>query len=163
MNTDPSNVNADANAAPATLPQRFEANWWTLETHESAWDRVKEALKRDWEQTKADFGGTAPELNQGVEDTVKQAVGMDAIPGPGQANVPGGLETPNWTRYEDSVRYGVGARVQYGQQYPAWSDELETTLAKEWEEGKDRVKRDWVQVKAAVRRGYEAVATQKLL
>lgn len=143
---------------------RFQPTWWKLETHESAWDRIKEALRRDWEQTKADFGGRAPDLNQGVEDTVKQAAGTDAIPGRGQPNVPGGTPAPkSWDRDEESARYGVGAHVQYGKQYPTWSDELESTLSKEWEEGKHRVKRDWQQVKTAVRRGYEAVASQKLL
>lgn len=159
MNTEPTKSNA---STPQTS-QRFQPKWWTLETHESAWDRVKEALKRDWEQTKADFGGRAPELNQGVEDTVKQAVGKDAIPAPGRPNVPGGTESPSWARDEEYIRYGVGARMQFGRQYPTWSDELETTLSKEWEDGKERVKHDWAQVKTAVRRGYEGVASQKLL
>lgn len=142
---------------------RFEPTWWTLETHESAWDRVKEAMKRDWAQTKADFGGSAPNLNQGVEDTIKQAVGTDAIPGPGQPNVSGGIPAPNWERDEALARYGVGARLQYGMLYPLWSDELDATLAREWAEGKHRILHDWRDVKFAVRRGYDAVAAQNLL
>ncbi len=43
--------------------------------------KVKEALKRDWEQTKHDLGKKgAPDLNQDVGDTVKQATGGEPIP-----------------------------------------------------------------------------------
>lgn len=45
--------------------------------------KVKEALKRDWEQTKHDFNKkSGQELNQDVGDTVKQATGADPIPAP---------------------------------------------------------------------------------
>ena len=51
-------------------------------------DQVKEALKRDWEQTKSDLTGhkKGQELNQDVGDTVKQAAGREAIPPPGAPN-----------------------------------------------------------------------------
>jgi hypothetical protein len=29
----------------------WQPKWWTEETHGSAWSHVKEAIKRDWEQT----------------------------------------------------------------------------------------------------------------
>ena len=42
---------------------------------------VKEALRRDWEQTKHDFSKSkGRELHQGVGDTVKQAAGKEPIP-----------------------------------------------------------------------------------
>ena len=54
--------------------------WWT-DKNASAWDRVKGALQRDWEQTKRDFSSTSGQrLNQNVGDTVKQAVGSDPVP-----------------------------------------------------------------------------------
>ena len=160
MDTQRSNTAAPA----ADTNSRFQPTWWTLDTHESVWERVKEALRRDWEQTKADFSGSAQELNQGVEDTIKQAVGADAIPAHDQPNVPGGTPAPrSWETDEDLLRFGVGAHAHYNKAHPTWSDELETTLAKEWDEGKHRVRRDWSEVKIAVRRGYEAVASQKLL
>jgi hypothetical protein len=54
--------------------------WWT-DKHASAWDRVKDALERDWEQTKADFSSrSGAKLNQGVADTLKQAAGEESIP-----------------------------------------------------------------------------------
>lgn len=56
--------------------------WWT-ETHTSTWDRVKEALRRDWEQTKSDLSSSdALDLNQSIGDTVKQAAGAQPLPPP---------------------------------------------------------------------------------
>lgn len=43
--------------------------------------KLKEALKRDWEQTKHDFNKkSGQELNQDVDDTVKQATGAEPVP-----------------------------------------------------------------------------------
>ena len=83
-------------------------NWWNKE-HDSAWNRVKAAFKRDWDQTKHDFGGNEPDMNQNVDDTVKQAAGKQPIPPRGQ---------PTFEEAEDAYRFGYGARFQYGQQYP---------------------------------------------
>lgn len=53
----------------------------------TAWARVLEALKRDWEQTKHDFVDEAgQELNQSVADTVKQVFGAEPIPPSGRPN-----------------------------------------------------------------------------
>jgi len=50
-------------------------SWWTDE-NDSGWNRVKAAFGNDWEQTKHDFGSkTSRDLNQDVDDTVKQAAG----------------------------------------------------------------------------------------
>jgi hypothetical protein len=55
-------------------------SWWT-EQHAADWDRVKGALQRDWEQTKADFSIRSGEnLNQSVSDTVMQAAGATSLP-----------------------------------------------------------------------------------
>jgi len=54
--------------------------WWTSE-HTSNWERVKGALERDWEQTKADFSeGSGLKLNQNIADTVSQSMGSTALP-----------------------------------------------------------------------------------
>ncbi len=53
--------------------------WWTKE-NDSSWDRVKAAMKRDWDQTKHDFGGQQPDTNQKIGNTVRQAEGKEAIP-----------------------------------------------------------------------------------
>ena len=76
-----SNVNLDADR-PAR-PQ-----WWN-DKHTSTWDRVKEALRRDWEQTKNDFSSeSGADLNQDVGDTVKQATGAEALPPPAMKTRP---------------------------------------------------------------------------
>ena len=65
------------------------------EFHGSAWDRLKEALRRDWEQTKHDLhlkGGH--ELNQGLMDTIDQAAGSEAIPASNRPNPP---KVKRWT------------------------------------------------------------------
>ena len=48
---------------------------------------VGEALERDWEQTKSDLPGLEGEdLDQDVDDTVKQAAGKEPTPPEGQPN-----------------------------------------------------------------------------
>lgn len=43
--------------------------------------KVKEALKRDWEQTKHDFNKKSGQnLNQDAGDTIKQATGSEPVP-----------------------------------------------------------------------------------
>lgn len=118
----------------------YNAPWWTKE-HDSGWEKVKAAFSRDWEQTKHDFGGDSPNLNQDVPDTVKQAVGKENIPAPG---------TPNFEDYEPAFRYGYGARNHYGKEYPNWDGRLEETLKNEWSSPDD-----WKRNSKAIRLGYE--------
>ncbi len=122
-----------------------DPTWWKPE-HNSAWDRVKSALKRDWEQTKADVSSKGQDLEQGVTDTVKQAVGKQPIPPDGEPN-------PDWSKAETGYRYGVGAREQYGTDEKAWSDKLESKLKEEWMDLKDGT--TWDEAKNFVKRGWE--------
>ncbi len=132
-----------------------QPKWWS-DKHTSAWDRVKAALKRDWEQTKADVSSKGRELNQDVGDTVKQAVGKQAIPPANVANPPGAGDIESgkdgdWQRNEPAYQYGVGAREQYGSE--DWSDRVESKLAEEWNDLKSG--RTWDEVKSAVRRAWD--------
>jgi hypothetical protein len=46
---------------------------------------AKEALERDWEQTKSDMPGMeGKDLDQDVDDTVKQAAGKERVPNPNE-------------------------------------------------------------------------------
>jgi hypothetical protein len=131
--------------------------WWS-EEHDSTWDRVKAAMKRDWEQTKADITRKGPDLEQDVDDTVKQAMGKQPIP-PGNMPVHEShrdVDDDDWSRAELGYRYGVGARSQYGREHPQWDDNLERKLRTEWSETNERD--TWDEVKAAVRRGWDRVA-----
>ena len=48
---------------------------------------VGEALERDWEQTKSDLPGLdGKDLDQDVDDTVKQALGDERVPPAGEKN-----------------------------------------------------------------------------
>jgi hypothetical protein len=134
----------------------WQPKWWTKEKHESAWERVKDAMQRDWEQTKADFGAGGRELDQDVDDTLKQAAGKDVIPPPATPNAPGGTpQKRDWKDVEGAYRYGYGARQQYGAQHADWNDKLEGTLQSEWEELKDSGRVGWHDVKKWVRSGYD--------
>jgi hypothetical protein len=97
-------------------------SWWTAE-NDSAWERVKDAFKRDWDQTKHDFGGNQPDTAQNVNDTVKQASGNQPIP-------PRGM--PVYEKFEPAYRFGYGARSYYRQKYPKWDPKLEAELQRDW-------------------------------
>lgn len=117
--------------------------WWNKQ-HESSWDRVKAAFKRDWDQTKHDVGGHQPDTDQQVTDTVKQASGKEGIP-------PRGM--PNYEQTEDAYRFGYGARQQYGQRFSKWDNSLEEQLAMDWKDTYAGIQ--WESRKEAVRRGWE--------
>ncbi len=122
--------------------------WWN-DKHEGTWDRVKEAMKRDWEQTKNDFSSKKGEdLNQSAGDTVKQAAGKEPIP---PANQP----TSKWDELEDSFRFGAGARDQFHNEYPQWNDKLEGKLSSEWSNLKSG--KDWNDVKMHIKRAWHSV------
>jgi hypothetical protein len=83
--------------------------WWT-DKHASAWDQVKEALGRDWEQTKSDLSKKGGQkLNQNAADTVKQSVGSVPIP-------PLGAKTretdPAWGALAPFAAFGAGAAAR---------------------------------------------------
>src|SRR5437763_11102497 len=96
--------------------------WWN-QTHESGWDRVKAAFKRDWDQTKHDFGGKEPDTNQNIDDTVKQAAGKQPIPPRSQ---------PNYEDVEPAYRFGYGAKSHYRNQYSKWDTDVENRLKEDW-------------------------------
>lgn len=85
--------------------------YWKTE-HESGWDRFKAAMAADWEQTKSDFGSdTARDLDQDVDDTVKQMAGKQPIPDVDR---------------EEAYRYGYSAARSYENR--DWDDTIDTDL-----------------------------------
>jgi len=135
------------------MAKSWQPAWWN-ESHGSAWDRIKEAVRRDWEQTKHDLhlkGGH--ELNQGVGDTVKQALGREAIPADDRPNPPKVIG--DWDDVELPIGYGYGARQKYGAEHADWNDRLETMLRLEWESSESANSRAWHEVKVWVRHGYD--------
>jgi hypothetical protein len=119
-------------------PAPSNPRWWTGE-HASAWARIKEALRRDWEQTKHDFSKKAgQELGQSAGDTVKQMVGKEPTPA-----------TYDWNTVEPAMRYGYGAGRNYNDvEFDAHTDVLEREWndmkpARPWDEARDYVRRGW--------------------
>ena len=129
-----------------------EPAWWKDE-HSSSWDRAKEALRRDWEQTKADLSDGGQELNQTAGDTLRQASGKEPIPPAGFANPNHSAHDRSWSNAEPALRYGHGARQYYSER--DWNDDLEQELRADWNRSGNES--SWEKVKVHVRRGWDSV------
>lgn len=106
---------------------------WYREEHDNAWGRVKAAFANDWEQTKHDLGSdTSRDMDQDVDDTVKQAVGTDDA----------------FENHEQAFRFGHAAQRHYGDDHPEWNSELDSTLRSDYTG-------DYDQDRAYIRRAYE--------
>lgn len=131
-----------------SISKNWKPSWWKDETHASGWDRVREALKRDWTQTKKDLHLGGHELNQDVKDTVKQMTGKEPVPPADRANP--GRVIGSFDDAEIPLEYGYGARRQFGSDR---FSNVEQNLRTDWEStNKDN---KWDDVRDYVRRGYE--------
>ncbi len=119
--------------------------WWTPE-NDSAWDRVKAAFQRDWDQTRHHFGGNVPDTKQGVSNTVSQAAGTEPIP-------PRGVLT--YEEMEPAYRLGYGARSHYSTTHPKWDGDLEAELRGDWERMAPEDRDTWPEYRDTIRRGWE--------
>ena len=127
------------------MDNRTNPQWWTKD-YDSAWERVKAAFARDWDQTKHHFGADVPDTDQNVADTVSQAAGKDAIPPRGE---------PVREEDESAYRYGYGARMHYGSKYNTWNDDLEKNLRSDWDTTYPSSQSTWERNRDAVRRGWD--------
>ncbi len=132
--------------------------WWS-NTHDSGWERTKEALKRDWEQTKADLTGGGQDLNQDASETFRQAAGKEPIPPRGVPNPPdaGDLkaqerkaerQTRRWEDSQDAVAYGWGARQNGDRDWKTSENELRNEWSglghtRTWDDARDDVRHGW--------------------
>jgi hypothetical protein len=133
--------------ASAARPVMNQPHWYTA-AHASAWDRAKEALRRDWDQTKHDLHFGGHELNQKVEDTVSQVRGRAVVP-PIDVLNPAKI-IGRWEDVDVAIGFGYACRTHYGDRYPKWDSELESTLKADW-----KGEEPWDRVKLYVRHGYE--------
>ena len=114
-------------------------NWYNND-HDSAWDNVRNAFRRDWEQTKHDFGSkNARDLDQDAGDTVRQAT----TGGTGSS-----ASERSFEDHEPAFRFGHAARRHYGTQHAKWNDDLDRNLRNDYGSTYDR-DRD------SIRRAYE--------
>jgi hypothetical protein len=132
---------------------------WHKPEHAMQWDRVKEAVRRDWQQTKHDLHVGGHQLSQHVGDTLKQASGAEDIPSINDANpqkIIGELRG-EWESAAPSVEYGYAARNQFGSVHAEWDDVLDRDLRMEWESAPSTGKASglWDDVKPHVRHGYD--------
>jgi hypothetical protein len=132
---------------------------WFKDEHATKWDRVKEAVRRDWQQTKHDLHAGGHELNQQAKDTMKQASGKESIPSINRANPPKviGDLSGEWEHVEQPFEYGFAARSQFGATHAQWDTDLEKDLRTEWESPKNTAAktRKWEDVKLLIRHGYD--------
>jgi len=128
---------------------------WYKPEHASEWERIKEALRRDWDQTKHDLHLGGHDLNQTIADTGEQLGGVNPPPDgrPMPPKVIG--DASDWYGDEEPARYGYSARSQYGKEHPKWNDQLDAKLHQEWDALKSDAGRGWGEVKGSVRHGYE--------
>jgi hypothetical protein len=99
------------------------ATWHTTE-HDSTWERVKAAFRRDWEQTKNDFGSDrARDLDQDVDDTFKQMFGKQS--GYNYRDL-------DFKEEEPAFRYGHAARRHFGSTHKSWNPTLRENLRKDY-------------------------------
>ena len=127
-------------------------NWYT-ESDDSAWSHIKEAFRRDWQQTEHDFGANASNLNQQIGDTLGQATGSKPIP-PGNMPTP---HAPKASSYHDedepNYRYGYAAYRHFVAESEAPDDAWENseeTIRNEWHNPSE-----WEQRRDAIRRGWD--------
>jgi hypothetical protein len=141
-----------------TQHDHWHPTWYKPE-HATGWDRVKEAFRRDWQQTKHDLHAGGHELNQKGADTIKQATGKESIPSINDANPPKviGDLSGEWERVELPLEYGYSARRHFGGTHAEWNENLERNLRTEWDTSASASKTAgrWDDVKPYVRRGYD--------
>jgi hypothetical protein len=136
----------------------WRPSWWSDAVHGSAWDRAREAMRRDWSQTRHDLGVGGHEMNQSATDTINQASARQHLPTINEANP--GKVVGEWEDAEIPYRYGYAARSRYGAAEPEWTPALEAQLKLEWMTAQDAATRDWESARRFVRRGYELAHTQ---
>jgi len=84
----------------------------------STWERIKMAFANDWEQTKADFGADdARDMDQDVDDTVKQMAGSDDA----------------FENREQAFRFGHAAQRRYKSKHATWSNDLDRQLRTDYD------------------------------
>lgn len=116
--------------------------------HPLDWAHVREALRRDWEQTRHDLGlKWSQDLNQNLGDTIAQAARVDPIPGRHVAN-----EASAWSD-EAAMRFGYAcARSQKYYLQNEWDAAFEASLKADWHAL--ATSREWPEVRLAVRYGW---------
>jgi len=130
---------------------KWQPKYWTKERALS-WEKVKEAFRRDWEQTKLDLHVGGKDLDQDVTDTLAQAASAETIPQRGAKNTQEARRASVWNDIEEPLKYGYAAR-QYGNNREF--DAIEGELRTDWDDNRREAGERWEDVKRWVRHAYE--------
>jgi len=132
-----------------TTMQQTRPAWYTKED-DTAWERVKAAFRRDWTQTKHDFGGNEPNLNQKMGDTVSQATGSKPIPAGNTPTCHCDSKSADYdATSEPAYKYGYLAYRHFGKECD-WCDNTEARLQRDFDDDEK-----WERNRLAVRRGWD--------
>ena len=128
----------------------MSSKYGEVEEVEGLWERVKAALRRDWEQTRGDLGLPGPYLGQNAGDTLRQMQGVEEIPAGDEPTL---HESDLADAELEAIKVGFIARKERPQD--AWSDELASELAAQ----RSPLRLDYDHWKAAVAFGWRGGGT----
>jgi hypothetical protein len=140
-------------------PPRFDArqamdphDWpgWWLSEHTNAWERTKDALRRDWLATMSDFDAAA---SRQLARDIRGGSGFGGAPSMAFFEGPTTPPPMVFELAEPALRYGFAAASHY-RVHVGWDDALEAVLRNEWTQRPDA--RPWSVVVDDVRRGWES-------
>ncbi len=123
------------------MGQYKNPKWWSPD-YDFAWDHIKAAMKRDWEQAKESH---VPNTTQNIHHIARQTSGIEPIP-------PLGRQT--FEEFESACRFGYGARLKFALEYPEWDNDLEINLARDWRALDSTRQQIWEQDRSAIRYGW---------
>lgn len=123
--------------------------WWN-QMHDRAWERVKDAFKRNWNQKNYEYG-VHPEVDQS-RHTAKELTNRNVL------NILSRLAF--YEEAEPAYCFGYGARLHYGVRFSEWNVELEFRLKADWEMADRRRRSRWLQDRELVLRGWDYATHQ---
>jgi hypothetical protein len=129
------------------MGQYKNSKWWSPD-YDFAWDHIKTAMKRDWEQAKR---SDVPNTSQNIDHIARQTGGMEPIPPLGRQS---------FEEFESACRFGYGARLKFGGAYPEWDNDLEINLARDWRALDPTRQQTWGQDRSAIRYGWNFEAKE---
>jgi hypothetical protein len=140
-------------------PPRFDAQrvfhtaewpvWWLTE-YTTAWERTKDALRRDWLATMNDFDAAA---SRQLARDLRRGMGFEGAPAMVMFEAPPTPPPKVFELAEPALRYGFAAASHY-HAHAVWNPALEAVLRSEWTQSPTA--RPWSVVVDDVRRGWES-------
>jgi hypothetical protein len=121
-----------------TIETADNPSWWDA-THDFAWNHVKRAMKQHWNRTQSHTY-----INGGM--VFNRVTGEQIV-------LPSDQST--FDESKSACRFGYGARIEYGDTYPLWNDDLEIRLVKEWRATNPNREETWEHEREAIRYGWE--------